>query len=853
MGLRCLLLLDATGLGILWVLLSLWQGTGLLPCGAMQDEILSEDMLSRAENVSGMQGLSAREVEERTAQGLANADTDVKTKSVPQILAEHTFTLFNAVNVALAALVFMTGQYRNMLFMVIVAANFVIGIVQEIRAKLIIDRLTLLTATDVDVVRDGRRQTVKVSGLVLGDTICLAHGDQVPADARILSGHVRMNESLITGESDAVKKGPGDEILSGSFVDTGSLMAEVTKVGTDSYAARINAEAKYVKAVKSEIRDSLQMVIRFSTALMPFLGAGLFLRSVFSEGMETDAAILTVVAALVSMIPQGLMLLTSSVLAIATTRLGHKAVLVQQSYCVETLARVDTICLDKTGTITSGKMEVAAFRPAAGRSVHELERAAATIVRSMPDDANETAEALMRYAEERGIESPAAVRAIHFSSERKYSGCVTADGHAFVMGAAQFVLGGRYPEVADEISSLGSLSRVLVVGEAAGFGEDGELEGPVELFGFCALRDEIRPTARDTIAYFGHEGVRVYVISGDDPRTVSGIAAEVGVPGAQSHVDASTLGTEEDIEEALRTKRVFGRVTPQQKRQIVDALERQGHTVAMTGDGVNDVLALKAADCSVAMASGSAAARNVSEIVLADNDFAHMPEVVAEGRRSINNLQRSASLFLVKTGFAIVLCFICIFFPPFPFLPIQESFLSGLIIGYPSFVLALEPNHERLKGDFLANVLARSLPASISIVFILAVTMFLEGPFGWTFAETSTLCLLLVCLVGVGLIFNISRPLTPLRIALIVSVIAGIAGGSLLFGNFFLIEPLTATMGVYLLIGGGASLILFEALYFLFTHEGRCSRHLESAVRKAEVIYGQHRSRSRRSTRRTHA
>ena len=798
--------------------------------------------MSVAENHPDMHGLSAQEVEARREAGEVNANTDVKTKSIPQILAEHTFTLFNFVNIALAFLVFLTGQYRNMLFMVIVAANFVIGIVQEIRAKLTIDKLTLLTAKDVEVVREGRRQRVPVSDIVLDDLICLAHGDQVPADATIVSGDVTMDESLLTGEADAVHKGPGDEILSGSFIDTGSLMAQVTEVGADSYAARINAEAKYLKPVKSEISDSLKMVIRFSTVLMPFLGVGLFVRSVFSEGLDISDATLSVVAALVSMIPQGLMLLTSSVLAIATTRLGHKCVLVQQSYCVETLARVDTICLDKTGTITSGHMEVAGLAPSGGCTDGQLRAAVGAIVHAGEDDANETAEAILRYLGPAPADAPKAQRSIPFSSVRKYSGCVTSDGHAFIMGAGQFVMGDGFKEL-KAAAAAGAAERILVVGEVDGFAADGQKQGPFRLLGLIRLRDKIRPTAKETIAYFKREGVDVRVISGDDPETVSAIAAGVGVPHADQWVDASTIESFEELEEAVRTKHVFGRVTPQQKRQIVEILQAGGHIVAMTGDGVNDVLALKKADCSIAMASGSAAARNVSEIVLADNDFAHMPEVVAEGRRSINNLQRSASLFLVKTGFAIALCFICIFFPPFPFLPIQESFLSGLIIGYPSFVLALEPNHERLKGNFLANVLARSLPASIAIVAILALTMALEEPMGWTFEEVSTLCLLLVCMVGVGLIYNISRPLTPLRVALIVTIIVGIAGGSLLFGNFFLIEPLTPTMGIYLVLGGAASLVLFEALYHLFTEDKGFGSRLASAVEKAEVMYGQHRSR----------
>lgn len=787
------------------------------------------------ESNEGLGGLTDAEVAERVAEGRTNANTDVRTKSVAQILSEHTFTLFNGVNLALALLVLLTGQYRNMLFMCVVAANLLIGVAQEIRAKRMVDRLTILTQKEVTVIRAAGERALPPSELVADDLVRLAHGDQVPADAVIVSGHVSMNESLLTGESKPVSKGPGDELLSGSFVDSGSLIARVTRVGAEGYAARINAEAKYVKAVRSEIQDTLRAIIKLGTIALVPLGVGLFLRSVLMDGGSLEDAVLTSVAAVIGMIPQGLVLLTSSVLAIATFRLGRRMVLVQQSYCVETLARVDTLCLDKTGTITTGEMEVSGVRAAAGSSAGDVERALAAIVSANAEDANETARAILAHLEGRGVRGEGVARAVAFSSERKFSGCVTESGRALVMGAAAFVLGPDRASEADALTgALDATERVLVVGEAPGFDVEGHIEGSVRLLGCVAIRDEIRPTAAETMRFFLEQGVELRVISGDDPRTVSAIAERAGVPNAGSYVDATTLDTPEKLDAAVDSARVFGRVTPQQKRELVRALHRRGRTVAMTGDGVNDVLALREADCSVAMASGSAAARNVSEIVLADNDFAHMPEVVAEGRRSINNLQRSASLFLVKTVFTAVLALVCIVMPPYPFIPIQMSLLSTAIIGIPSFVLALEPNHELVRGNFLANVLARSLPASAAIVVALLAELLLGRALGHSFDEISTVCTLLVAIVGTALIWRISQPMTPLRWALLAVVVLIVAGGCTLGAAFFEIEGLTATMGAVTALVGAASVAGFNVAYDRSLAGYERSELFMGIVRKAE-------------------
>ena len=774
--------------------------------------------MDEGERTVALRGLSSAEVAERVALGKVNSNADVRTKTVGQIVAGHAFTLFNAVNFALALLVIFTGQYRNMLFLGVVFSNFAIGVFQEIRAKRMVDKLSILTRQNVRVIRDGLEQTMPTGGLVEDDLVILSRGDQIPADCIVIQGTAAANESLLTGESDAIAKSPGSELLSGSFLDSGLVTARVTRVGADSYAAGINAEAKYVKAVRSEIQDTLKMIIRFATVIMAPLGAALFVRTLGSAGESLNSAILSTVAALVGMIPQGLVLLTSTVFAIATTRLASSKVLVQQQYCVETLARVDTLCLDKTGTITSGRMEVSrlvdASGDASGETCDAVATAFATIALANAQDANETARALIDYAERHGVKPLDVIRHISFDSSRKYSGCVTAAGEPLAMGAVQFVLGRSGAEAcAGVLAGFDELERVLVIARCDGFDESGMIVGTPCPLGFVGIRDEIRDTAARTMAYFVDQGVELRVISGDDPRTVSAIAAKVGVPGADAYVDASALTTSEELAKAVCEKRVFGRVTPQQKREMVTILQGMGRTVAMTGDGVNDVLALKRADCSVSMASGSAAARNVSEIVLADNDFAHMPEVVAEGRRSINNLERSASLFLVKTVFSAFVALICVIVPPYPFIPVQMTLIGSAIIGLPSFVLALEPNHELVRGNFLVRVLARSLPASVSITAALLAAILVGRTMGFEFEQRSTLCTVLTAVVGIALIVRISQPMTRLRMALIAVVVAIMVSGCTIAASVFHMSSPTPLLSTLEFVIGILALALFMWLY----------------------------------------
>ena len=761
-----------------------------------------------------LQGLSAAEVAERVARGEVNVDAGVHTRSIRQIVRENTLTLFNAINAILAVFVLITGSYKNMLFMVVIVCNTLIGIVQEIRSKRTTDRLSIVASSKASVLRDGELVELPLDELVRDDIIELGRGDQIPADAVVVKGACDVNESLLTGESTLVKKRPDDELMSGSFVNAGTVWARVVHVGAENYAAKISAEAKQHKAVNSEIMNSLNGIIKFVSFIIFPLGALLFARQHFLTGTETNEAILSTVSALVGMIPEGLILLTSTVLAVAVVRLAKSRVLVQQLYCIETLARVDTLCLDKTGTITTGKMEVAAVRPVPGVPQATVDTAFASIARA-DEDPNETAQAIVEHFAGADAAVLHASRVVPFSSDKKWSGAVFDDGSAYVMGAGQFILGDALAAVADQQNELAADARVLLLAQVDGFDEEGDIVGAPKPLGFIAIHDQIRATAAQTIAYFKEQGVDLKVISGDDPRTVSGIAAKVGVPRAEDYVDATTLVTDDDIAAAIERYSVFGRVKPEQKKAFVVALQAKGHIVAMTGDGVNDTLALKQADCSVAMAAGSDAARNVAQLVLVDNDFAAMPKVVAEGRRSINNLQRSASLFLVKTLLSMTLAVVFIFLPwQYPFQPIQMTLISAFTIGLPSFVLALEPNKDRIKGRFLENVIVKSIPGAVCAV----LTILIVNAVGYNllhidYEHVSTLCVLLTAWIGALLIIRLSVPFTPIRVALLVVVVGGTVLGATLLHSLFGIEPFTFGMTVLFAILALGTAVLFHVLY----------------------------------------
>lgn len=769
-----------------------------------------------------LKGLSASEVAQRKAAGQVNADATVKTRSIADIFRDNICTLFNLINVILAVFVFITGSYKNMLFMLVIVINVIIGIVQEIRSKITTDRLAIVAASTVEVLRDGKTEEIPIDDLVLGDAVRLGRGDQIPADATVIQGTCKVNESLLTGESKLIAKEPGSELMSGSFINSGSVWAKIIHVGADNYAAKITNEAKQHKAVNSEIMTSLNTIIKYVSIFMFPVGALLFSSSYFFLHTELNSTILSTVSALVGMIPEGLILLTSTVLAVAVIRLSRYKVLVQQLYCIETLARVDVLCLDKTGTITTGGMEVFALEPVAGAAVTEGELAQAfASIAHADEDPNETARAILDYFGPQGPQPLTPLqcsRSIPFSSDVKWSGATFQNGRSYVMGAAQFVLAdapGELAAIRSQLDALSADARVLLLASVDGFTPEGAIDGAVRPLGFICIRDQIRSTAAQTIAYFIEQGVTLKVISGDDPHTVSGIAEKVGIPGAENYVDATTLETEEQIAQAVREYSVFGRVRPEQKKAFVTALQAEGHTVAMTGDGVNDVLALKASDCSVAMASGSDAARNVSQLVLVNNDFASMPHVVAEGRRSINNLQRSASLFLVKTLLSITSALLFILLPwQYPFVPIQMTLISAFTIGIPSFVLALEPNHDRVRGHFLANCVVHSIPGAIcAVITIVAVNALGYGALGLGYGQISTLCVLLVAALGVMLVIRLSIPFTPIRWALLAVVVGGTILGVTVFGSLFNIAPFTPSMAWTLGLGIALNAVAFNLIY----------------------------------------
>ena len=782
---------------------------------------------------AGIKGLTSEEVRAAQAAGKVNADATVKTRSYGSIFRSNICTLFNLINVILAVFVFLTGSYKNMLFMLVIVINTIIGIVQEIRSKITTDRLSIVVAANVEVMRDGKLQKIPIDELVLGDVMRLGRGNQIPTDSVVLEGECKTDESLLTGESRLIPKHAGDQLYSGSFINAGIVWARVEKVGADNYAAQITNEAKQKKAINSEIMTSLNKIIKYVSIFMFPVGLLLFANEYLLHHVELDPAILSTVSAMVGMIPEGLILLASTVMAVAVVRLARHQVLVQQLYCIETLARVDVLCLDKTGTITTGGMEVSGLVPLdvpdSEPKEQELSKIVASLVAS-DEDPNDTARAIQEYfglAKEGKQKAEQAIpptdllkptRVIPFSSDTKWSGAAFANGEAYVMGAAQFVLeknASALAQIKDALDTYAADARVLLVARVEGFDANGAIEGEVTPLGFVCLRDQIRSTAAQTIAYFKEQGVKLKVISGDDPHTVSGIAQKVGIEGADRFVDATTLKTDQDIASAIKNYNVFGRVRPEQKKAFVLALQAEGHTVAMTGDGVNDVLALKASDCSVAMASGSDAARNVAQLVLVDNDFASMPAVVAEGRRSINNLQRSASLFLVKTLLSITAAFLFIFLPwQYPFVPIQLTLISAFTIGLPSFVLALEPNKDLVRGHFLPNAVVHSIPGAVcAVASIVVLTIVGNEAIGLDYRQVSTLCVMVVALLGIMLVIKLSIPFTPLRWGLLVVVIGGLLIGVVGFGWLFDIAPFTPEMWQSFGIAALVNIVTFNYLY----------------------------------------
>lgn len=656
-------------------------------------------------------GLTKEEVEERIKENKVNYDTSLPTKSIKTIVRENIFTLFNLINILLGVAVFCVGSYKNLLFLIVIFCNTAISIIQEINSKKAVDKLSILAQAKVNCIRDGEKQEIGINSIVLDDLLMLETENQIVADSIILEGEVEVNESFITGESDVIYKRKGDTLLSGSFVVSGKCKAEVIHIGDENYTSKISSGAKYVKKVNSEIMKSLNGIIKIvSIAIVP-IGILLFFNQLGLTENSFKNAVVNTVAAIIGMIPEGLVLLTSTVLAVSVIRLSKRKVLVQELYCIETLARVDTLCLDKTGTITEGRMEVNDIIEIT-KSKEELEEILSEIA-SASDDNNSTIEAIR--AKYKNKQKWKVINKIPFSSQKKWSGVCFKDKGSYIIGAPEFVLREKYDEYKERIEKYSNDYRVIIVANSEGDFIEKELPDKLEVLGFVLISDVIRKEASKTLKYFKEQGVNIKIISGDNPITVSKIAKRAGVENSEKYINMQEIKTKEQLEKAAKEYTIFGRVTPVQKKELVQALKKEGHTVAMTGDGVNDVLALKEADCSIAMASGSDATRNVAELVLLDSNFASMPEIVLEGRRTINNIERSATLFLVKTIYASILAIIFLFVNmPYPFMPIQLTLISTVTIGIPSFVLALEPNKERIKGKFLRNVISRALRNSFN-------------------------------------------------------------------------------------------------------------------------------------------
>ncbi len=735
-------------------------------------------------------GLCSAQVDEYVQNGWTNKAVEPPTKTIPEIIKSNLLTYFNLVFAVLAVLLTVAGSFRNMSFLLIVVANLLIGIVQEIRAKKVLDRLSVLNSPTALVIRDGQHTEIPAEELVLDDIVIIRAGNQICADAIVVDGEVAVNESLLTGETDEIFKKPGDTLMSGSFVVSGECCARLEKVGPDSYISQLTLEAKAMnRKEQSEMIRVLDKLVGVVGILIIPLGLLLFGQQFFVSKASFSSSIVSMVAAVIGMIPEGLYLLASVALAISVIRLASQRVLVHDMKCIETLARVDVLCVDKTGTITENNMQVISTIPMEGYNPSTglgLKTMISDLVVSMPDG-NITMQALKRF-----FKTPSDKKAdvvIPFSSTYKYCG-VAFSGDAYVLGAPEFVLREDYEKFKVLIENYSSDGyRVLVFGRYSGVPDGKELTEAVTSLGLILLANPIRKDAPETFRYFAEQGVAIKVISGDNPVTVSQVAMEAGIADAAKYIDMSTLHTEDDIREAATQYTVFGRVTPVQKRQLVHALQSAGHTVGMTGDGVNDVLALKDADCSVAMASGCDAAAQVSQLVLLESDFASMPSVVMEGRRVVNNIERSASLFLVKNIFSFLMAVFSVCFRiTYPLEPSQISLISMFTVGIPGFFLALQPNGDIIHGRFLSNVLIKALPAGLTDFLVVGALVVFGRVFGVNETDISTACTMLLAIVGFMILYHISKPLNPLRWCVWVGCIVGFLVCSIWLGDVFGIE-----------------------------------------------------------------
>ena len=775
-------------------------------------------------------GLTDEEVRQRVEEGFTNR-TDISTdKTTKEIVVSNVFTYFNLIFLVITILLIMVGSFRNLTFLPIIIGNTVIGIVQEIRAKKTLEKMSLLNAPHADVIRNGSVKQISTEELVKDDVILLTAGKQICADAVVISGNIQVNESLLTGEADEVEKTEGSTLMSGSFVVSGECYARLEKVGNESYISKLSLEAKSMGGKEqSEMIRSINLIVKWVGIVIIPIGLILFWQSHFVNGESITKSVTSTVAAIIGMIPEGLYLLTTVALALSTMKLARKKVLLHDMKSIETLARVDVLCVDKTGTITEPDMKLkeiflcknsGADGTQTALTLDELKSLILDYANASVDN-NATMLALKAYAADTLTNNTSALHRTAvsqqaFSSSLKYGSVTFSDG-TYLLGAPEFIMHEDFARIEEEIIPYADKGdRVLLFARYNGENVENGINGSVTPLGFVALANPIRANAVKTFEYFKSQGVAIKVISGDNPRTVSRIAIQAGIESAESFVDAATLDTEDKIADAVNKYTVFGRVTPKQKKQLVKALQAKGHTVAMTGDGVNDILAMKDADCSVAMASGSEAAAQAAQVVLLDSDFAHMPDVVYEGRRVVNNIQRSASLFLVKNIFSLLLSlFSVILMVTYPLEPAQVSLISMFTIGVPGFLLALEQNKDRIKGHFITNVMLKALPGGLTDVIAVGALVVCGEVFCISDASIGTIATLVLSVVGFMILFKISEPLNGMKYAVIIGNIAGLVFSGFFLKKLFALTDLSNICILLMIVFGFAAESLFRNLTLL--------------------------------------
>lgn len=774
-----------------------------------------------------LRGLTDEEVAQRIEDGKVNGEQNIKTKSISEIIRTRVFTFFNLLFLVFAAiiLIFDLG-FTQLGFMGVVISNTLIGIIQEIAAKRTIDKLSLLSAPKVTVIRNETEQDIALKDIVLDDIIKLETGDQICSDAVIKFGFLEVNESQITGESESVAKRPGDQVFSGSFIVSGKAVTQVIRVGKDNYATRISIGAKYLKINNSVIMNDIMRFIKLMTFVLVPIGIALFCIKLLVQDIGSKTALLNSVTMMVGMIPSGLVALTSAVFCVGVIKMSRHKALAQDLFATEALARVDVLCIDKTGTITEGTMEVVEVIPF-GLPVSEIDQILKDVITGIGDN-NQTANAIKDYTELR-YKSHDPLSIVSFSSKRKWSAANFEDG-GYLIGAPEFILKDMAQEHIDLISEQAINGyRILVLARTEEPLIDDDIKGTPEILAFILIADKIRAEAPETLAYFARQGVKIKVLSGDNPITVRSVAERAGLEDCKQYIDASKL-SDEDIPDAIEYCSIFGRVSPDQKLKFIKALKAKGHTVGMTGDGVNDVLALKESDCSVAMAAGSDAAKNVAQIVLLDSNFASMPKIVAEGRKAINNLVRSSSLFLVKTFFSLFNAIIFLMIAtPLPYLLSHQTLLGGITTGVPSFLLALEKNEDRIHGQFIDNVIEKSLPGSFSLFLaVLAMTaigMFVPSIRGcFTDIQFQSTTLIIMAFVSFLFLYKVCMPINKKRLGMIILLVLSFV---IAFFLPIISQPIRITSqlpleSLYLVIGiSSVSIPLFVLFNYAFIGIGR--------------------------------